>query len=499
MLTLVKGKEINERYVIHDVVGTGGFASVWRASDKQLNRDVALKRLLKHGQSSTENELIQLLEEARKHAQIVHTNIVQVYDVIEAEGEHLIVMEYVDGSSLQTVLRDNARKATLLPLDRAVAVLRDVLYGVAFAHDRQTVHRDLSPSNILLTATGIPKIGDFGIARVIQPPPTPPKSPTMSTQGGTGNPNYMSPEQARGEPADFTSDLFMVGIIGYLLLTGRHPFAHSSGLFEIPELLREENFRPDIPAPPSVLGTSQQRLYREYTAVVIRLLNREKAGRFPTARDAIEAIEAVTPTVDCPACGERVPEHSRFCLFCGEAFAPAPSGATTSPPQVAPPRPDPTADELVEEGFRLSQLKQWGNAIALYREAIKKEPEHNKAYRNLGFALNRVGRHEEAVEILTRALAQPVTARQHQASLLHERSQAQASLKEYDRALEDIEETLRLQPNSIKSMYLKARIHLFRGETGDARRFANEVLRREPDHFGAIRLLAQISEPPVAA
>jgi serine/threonine protein kinase len=493
MLTLVKGKEFINRYVIHDVAGTGGFASVWRASDKQLNRDVALKRLLKHG-VSTEVELKQLLDEARKHAQIVHTNIVQVYDVIEIDGEHLIVMEYVDGPSLQTLLRENARQSTLLPLDRAIAILRDVLNGVAFAHDRQTVHRDLSPSNILLTTTGIPKIGDFGIARVIvQAPPTPSKPYVINTEGGTGNPNFMSPEQARGEPADFTSDLFMVGIMGYLLLTGRHPFAHPSGLFAIPELIGDENYRPETPNPPTVLATSQQRLYREYAAVVMRLLNREKAGRFASARDVIEAIEAVTPTLDCPACAEQVPEHSRYCLFCGALLAQPASGvipstkATLSPPHLTP-------DELVEEGFRLSQLKQWNDAIALYKEAIKQDSDHSKAYRNLGFALNQVGRHEEALEFLIEALRHPISARWHEANLLHERSVARASLKDYDGALEDIEKALSLQHDSIKSLYFRARIHLFRGETALARKFAQDVLRREPDHFGAVRLLDQIGE-----
>ncbi len=200
------------------------------------------------------------MAEAQKHAQLVHTNIVQVYDVIEAEGDHLLVMEYVGGPSFEGILRENARKNATEPLDKAVALLRDILSGVAYAHDRSIVHRDLSPSNILLTATGIPKIGDFGIARVLEPISTTPRKPA-TTQGGTGNPNFMSPEQARGEAADFTSDLFMVGIVGYLLLTGRHPFAHPSGLFDIPELIRDENFQPDSPRPPAVFSSSQQPPY----------------------------------------------------------------------------------------------------------------------------------------------------------------------------------------------------------------------------------------------
>ena len=129
-------------------------------------------------------------------------------------------MEYVDGHSLWQGLRDSARKGDVYALDRAVQLLTDILSGVAFAHSKSVCHRDLSPMNILLTSGGVPKIADFGIARVLTA-----TSGDQSVQGGTGNPQFMAPEQARGEPADFFSDLFTVGIIGYLLLTGRHPFA----------------------------------------------------------------------------------------------------------------------------------------------------------------------------------------------------------------------------------------------------------------------------------
>lgn len=494
MLTLQKGYEIQSRYVIHDVAGTGGYASVWRASDKQLNRDVALKRLFKTGITSGASELHRLLDEARRHAQLVHTNIVQVYDVIEAEGEHLILMEYVDGPSLDKILRDNARQGTLEPMDRAVALLRDVLAGVAYAHDRNVVHRDLSPSNILLTSTGIPKIGDFGIARILDPAKVAPHT-TATTQGGTGNPNFMSPEQARGEAADLTSDLFMIGIIGHLLLGGRHPFAHPSGLFEIPELLRDENFQPESPRPPAVLSSSQQRLFREYAAVVMRLLNREKASRFATAREAIEAIDAVTPTLDCPSCGERVPEHYKYCGFCGSDLA---GNLVRYTGGAANKEPEPrtglrTAESLVDEGFALSEKKNWAGAIALYREAIDMDPGISRAYRNLGFAFNRVGQYEEAAAILSRGLELSTTTSHHAASLHHERSLARASLKDYDGALADIEAALAKNPVSLRSLYHKARIHLFRGESDAATATARELLLREPDHSGALRLLAQLS------
>lgn len=487
MLTLAKGTEIDARYVIHDVVGTGGYASVWKASDKQLNRDVALKRLLKHGQTSPDEDLAKILEEAQKHAQLVHTNIVQVYDLIECEGEHLIVMEYVDGPSLHTMLRELARRGETLPMDQAIAILGDVLEGVTFAHDRQTIHRDLSPSNILLTGSGIPKIGDFGIARIVAAGHVTPKS-SPYRQAGTGNPDFMAPEQARGEPADFSSDLFMVGIIGYLLLTGRHPFAHPSGLFGIPELICDANYNPDPPRPPSNLTTSQQRLFREYSAVVMRLLHRERAGRFKSAQEALDAIESVTPFVECPSCSERIPEHFSFCGFCGAQLA-----ASIPAPVVVAKSAEPlSADDLVEQGFQESVWRKWGSAIALYERALATEPKHRKALRNLGFALNRVRRYEDAEKALSRGLALPTENQTHRASMLVERSFARANLKHYDDALEDINDALAVR-KTVRALYSRARIHLFMGIPEAARADALDVLRLEPDHPGAIRMLDQLS------
>lgn len=490
MLELKKGLEIEGRYVVHEHIGSGGFGMVWRASDKQLGRDVALKRLLKSGGTPLGTEAQAVLEEARKHAQIVHTNVVQVYDVLAVGGEHLIVMEYVNGESLQNQLRILARKGEVLPLDRAVSILKDTLSGIAFAHERKTIHRDLSPANILLTQGGIPKIADFGIARVLPQDGSTP-SGSKGIQGGTGNPNFMAPEQARGEAADFGSDLFMVGIIGYLLLTGRHPFAHASGLFQIPELLTDQNFSPDAPRAPSVLGVTQQKLFREYAAVVMRLLHREKAGRFQTAREAIEALEAVEPMSDCPECGERVPDHYSFCGFCGTQMSEPASEPVAAPAAtvVAAGKEDP--DELVDRGFRASRLRRWWDATDLYRRAIRIDPQHSLAHRNLAYALNRVGRYDEAEEVASTALGFKGQSRAQEISLLLERGYARSNLKKYDDALQDVNDVLAQQPKSVRALYSRSRIHLFSGRIRDALVDAREVLKYEPDHNGALRILAQ--------
>jgi len=311
-------------------------------------------------------------------------------------------------------------------------------------------------------------------------------TPELLQHGGTGNPYYMAPEQARGEPADYSSDLFMVGIIGYLLLSGRHPFTHPTGLFSIPELIRDPTFIPDSPRPSASLTTSEQRLFREYAAVVMRLMHREKAGRFPSAREAVEAIDAVTPSVDCPACGERVPDHHSFCGFCGRSLK---SPEPASRPSKA------SANELADEGFRLSKLQRWNEAISYFQMAIERERTFQQAYWNLGYALNRVGRYEEAIKILEAGLKLGGKQAEHLSHFYYGLAFANSNLTKYGEALTQIEDALKLEPDSVRSLYLRARIHVYLSEFDRAIADATEVLKRVPDHPGAIRLLEDLRRP----
>ncbi len=315
MIVLKKGVKLKE-FVLEDQIGTGGSAVVWKAVDTHLNRDVAIKRPLRRGQSLSPEELNQFREEAQRGAKLIHTNIVQVYQIIPEDDDIFLVLEYVDGMSLWDELRQNALNSQNIPLEQSISVLREILSGLAFAHAQGICHRDLKPANILLTKSRIPKIADLGIARVIGTGEE--QEGSSQKQGGTGTPDFMSPEQARGEDADFSSDLFMMGITGYLLLSGRHPYSHPSGLFQIDELLRDDDYLPQQLKPPSHLAASDARLYREYAAVVMRLLERERTSRYGSAKEANQALAAVSPFLDCPSCGSRVPESSRFCSQCGE-------------------------------------------------------------------------------------------------------------------------------------------------------------------------------------
>lgn len=283
----------------------------------------------------------------------------------------------------------------------------------------------------------------------------------------------------------------MIGIIGYLVLTGKHPFADPAGLFSIPDLLSDPNFTPATPRPATNLTSSEQRLFREYGAIILRLLHREKASRFATARDAVDAIDAVEPSIECPACHERGPDHNRFCGNCGMKFA-----AAVPPEKVVAPttKANASSADLVEEGFLLTQAQRWGEAIRTYRQAIEKDPKFQRAYWNLGYALNRIGEYEEAAEILSTGLALPGGTSEHRAQLYYARSFAFSNLKQYAEALDDITHALTAQPDSPKFIFLKARIHVYLGDTEAARRNADEVLRLAPGHVGAIRLLDELRQ-----
>jgi tetratricopeptide (TPR) repeat protein len=153
-----------------------------------------------------------------------------------------------------------------------------------------------------------------------------------------------------------------------------------------------------------------------------------------------------------------------------------------------------SADDLVEEGFRLSQRKQWEAAVRCYVSAIERAPDHKKAHRNLAFALNRVKRYEEARETAGRGLKLEGLLRDHRASLLYECAFAEQNTRQYDAAFDNIQEALSLNPTSVKYLYFRARLQEYRGLFTEAKQDAREVLGRVPDHSGALRLLDQYAD-----
>ena len=211
------GEVVADRYELEELVGTGGMSSVYRARDRLLERQVAIKVLHEH-YSRDDDYVERFRREARSAAKLSHPNIVTVIDRGEADGRQFIVFEYVDGENLKQVVTSRGR----LPVRDALELGIQIGRALAFAHAQGLVHRDVKPQNVLLGGGDV-KVTDFGIARSID-------VPVGLTQTGTvlGTSEYISPEQATGRQADARTDIYSLGVVLYELLAGQPPYSGDS-------------------------------------------------------------------------------------------------------------------------------------------------------------------------------------------------------------------------------------------------------------------------------
>ncbi|MEU3745008.1 MULTISPECIES: protein kinase domain-containing protein [Streptomyces] len=267
------GSVANGRYQLRDLLGEGGMASVYLAYDSALDRQVAIKTL--HTELGREQSFRERFRrEAQAVAKLSHTNIVSVFDTGEdtLDGAVMpyIVMEYVEGQPLGSVLASDIQQYGAMPADKALKVTADVLAALEVSHEMGLVHRDIKPGNVMQTKRGVVKVMDFGIARAMQ------SGVTSMTQTGmvVGTPQYLSPEQALGRAVDARSDLYSVGIMLFQLLTGRLPFDADSPLAIAYAHVQEE------PVAPSSVNRS---VTPAMDALVARALRKNPNERFPSA------------------------------------------------------------------------------------------------------------------------------------------------------------------------------------------------------------------------
>ncbi|MFS4106311.1 protein kinase [Streptomyces sp. SID8381] len=261
------------RYQLRDLLGEGGMASVHLAYDAVLDRQVAIKTL--HTELGREPAFRERFRrEAQAVAKLTHTNIVSVFDTGEDELDGMatpyIVMEYIEGRPLGSVLDQDVRQYGAMPVDKALKVTADVLAALEISHEMGLVHRDIKPGNVMMTKRGVVKVMDFGIARAMQ------SGVTSMTQTGmvVGTPQYLSPEQALGRGVDARSDLYSVGIMLFQLVTGRLPFDADSPLAIAYAHVQEE------PVAPSTINRS---LPPAVDAMIARALKKNPNERFPNA------------------------------------------------------------------------------------------------------------------------------------------------------------------------------------------------------------------------
>ena len=210
---LSKGQKINDRYEIVKSIGEGGMANVYLANDQILDRKVAVKVL--RGDLSADDKFIRRFErEAQSVSNLSHPNIVEVYDVGVEDGEHYIVMEYIEGKTLKQLLK----KRENLTLTEVIDIMTQLTDGISHAHESYIIHRDIKPQNIMIEDNGLIKITDFGIAMALN------ATQLTQTNSVMGSVHYLPPEQASGKGASVKSDIYSLGILMYELLTGNVPF-----------------------------------------------------------------------------------------------------------------------------------------------------------------------------------------------------------------------------------------------------------------------------------
>ncbi|MFD8948646.1 protein kinase [Streptomyces xanthophaeus] len=313
------------RYQLRDLLGEGGMAAVYLAYDTALDRQVAIKTL--HTELGREQSFRERFRrEAQAVAKLSHTNIVSVFDTGEDEFDGsvmpYIVMEYVEGQPLGSVLQADIAQYGAMPADKALKVTADVLAALDTSHEMGLVHRDIKPGNVMMTKRGVVKVMDFGIARAMQ------SGVTSMTQTGmvVGTPQYLSPEQALGRGVDARSDLYSVGIMLFQLLTGRIPFDADSPLAIAYAHVQEE------PVAPSSVNRS---VTPAMDALVARALRKNPNERFPTAaamRDEVARIMSAGQT-GAPVIVQGIGPVSSGAGVSSAVFPPVDSGFQSPPPQ----------------------------------------------------------------------------------------------------------------------------------------------------------------------
>ncbi|HEX2952115.1 MAG TPA: protein kinase [Armatimonadota bacterium] len=261
---------LNGRYVLEAEIGRGGMGTVYRATDLQLQRTVAVKALPSEF-IHDEQFLKRFQNEVLNVAKLDHPNIVHVFDAGQDDGTYFYVMQLIDGKSLHAEIQRQRR----LSLHEAVSILSQIAQGLDYAHTKGIVHRDVKPENVLIDENGIARIVDFGIARAADG--------TRLTGGMIGTPEYMSPEQARGEVLDGRADQYALALVAYEMLTGTTPFR---GTDTQPWAL--VNMHISVPPP-------DPREYRsdlpEYTVqALLCALGKVAVYRFSTCSDFIKAL-----------------------------------------------------------------------------------------------------------------------------------------------------------------------------------------------------------------
>ncbi len=267
------------RYELREPIATGGMATVYKAWDTRVERIVAVK-ILRSLAKQDRRAIERFRREAHAAARLSHPNAVTIYDFLEENGEHYLIMEYVEGVNLKQYL---AQKGTLAP-EEAVSITSQICSVLQIAHAQGFIHRDIKPQNIMIAKDGQAKLTDFGIVRVAE------AAGLTNTGIVLGTADYLAPEQARGEALSPASDLYSLGVVLYEMLAGRPPFVGSSA---VQVAMQHAN---NVPPPPSKYNPH---IPKPLELVIKRVLQKEPQRRYPDAEAMRKALrESLKKSID---------------------------------------------------------------------------------------------------------------------------------------------------------------------------------------------------------
>ena len=343
-------------YEILEAVGAGGMGEVYRARDTKLNRSVAIKVILA-GSDASGRAQRRLLGEARAAAGLDHPNICAIHEVSEADGRAFIVMQYVEGETLQARL-----KRAPLAMAEALSIAAHVVDGLVEAHAHGTIHRDIKPSNIMLTPRGGVKVLDFGLAMRAADASTgeavgATQSVLTATGAVMGTVPYMSPEQLRSEPLDARSDLFSFGVMLYEMVSGQPPFTAANSASLMAAILTED---------PQPLARYARDTPPELERIVSKAMRKDRDSRYQTAKDLLIDVRTLQDDVRTGAARARsATASSPAANVIGSDAQPAVSSAPLSAGTIvgAPPRHFSLQTAL----FAIVLLAVAGAGVWLYR------------------------------------------------------------------------------------------------------------------------------------
>ena len=351
------------RFKVIDELGRGAMGVVYRAQDDMLQRTVAIKTVALTGSSrERDTHEARFLQEARAAGGLSHPSIITIYDVGREGDTAFIAMELVQGKDLRELIAG----VSLTPA-RAVAIAAAAAEGLAYAHERGIVHRDVKPGNIMVLADGRVKIMDFGIARLTEP--------AVKTQTGVllGSPQYMAPEQIIGQPLDHRADIFSLGLVLYEMLTGSKPFQGE----DIPELTFKVANLPA--APPSHLAPD---LPPVMDFIIARALKKRPDERYANALEMAKDLRA--------ALGE---------VQAAEAAGAGRASAETVPSTPEAPSQASSPGALRDEPIELRPSPRFDCAEGLARLAVLPSDDHSRSRAGWTVPIRREPRRVDAARV----------------------------------------------------------------------------------------------------